>query len=198
MTDTNRSATAIAPESMFGELQKNWGWLLALGILFLVLGMIGLGMTVYLTMWGVFLFGILAFIGGILQIAEAFKCKGWNSIMWHVAIGALYILAGIMIVSNPPKASLILTLAIAIILIVVGISRIIVSFQMKGFGNWIWPFLGGLVSVILGAIIWAKWPISGLWVIGLFISIELMVQGWSNIFIALAARSAPKASIEPA
>lgn len=196
MRSYSQSEEGVSPESVFGEVQKNWGWLLAGGILFLVLGTIGLGMTVALTMAGVFFFGILAFVGGILEIVEAFKCKGWKSIMWHLAIGVLYILAGIMIVRNPLGASLILTLALAIILIVVGIARIIVSFHMKGFGNWIWPFLAGIVSVILGGIIWAKWPISGLWVIGLFISIELIVQGWSDIFIALGARSAPRAPRE--
>lgn len=185
------NATAATPQgTVFGEVQRNWGWLLALGILFIVLGTLGLGMTVALTVASVIFFGIFILVGGILQLIQTFKCKGWKSILWHVIIGVLYIVAGFLITINPVGASLVLTMFFAVTLIVVGIVRIVVSFQVKTFGNWIWPFLGGIVSIILGGIIWAQWPISGLWVIGLFVAIELIVQGWSNIFIALAAKGA--------
>jgi len=185
------NATAATPQgTVFGEVQRNWGWLLALGILFIVLGTLGLGMTVALTVASVIFFGIFILVGGILQLIQTFKCKGWKSILWHVIIGVLYIVAGFLITINPVGASLVLTMFLAVTLIVVGIIRIIVSFQVKDFRNWIWPFLGGIVSIILGGIIWAQWPISGLWVIGLFVAIELIVQGWSNIFLALAAKGA--------
>ena len=187
------NATAATPQgTVFGEVERNWGWLLALGILFIVLGTLGLGMTVALTVASVVFFGLFILAGGVLQLIQTFKCKGWKSILWHVFIGVLYIVAGIVITINPVGASLALTMLLAITLIVVGIVRIIVSFQVKEFSNWIWPLLGGIVSIILGAVIWAQWPISGLWVIGLFVAVELIVQGWSNIFIALAAKSAGK------
>jgi uncharacterized membrane protein HdeD (DUF308 family) len=75
-------------------------------------------------------------------------------------------------------------------LIIVGLARSIMAFQMRGAGNWFWPLLGGVVSIILGAIIMANWPVSGLWIIGLFVSVELIVNGWSYIFVALAAKRA--------
>ena len=58
---------------------------------------------------------------------------------------------------------------------------------MKGWG---WPLVGGIISIILGLLIIAQWPISGFWVIGLFVAIEMIVSGWSYIFVALAARQA--------
>jgi uncharacterized membrane protein HdeD (DUF308 family) len=66
------------------------------------------------------------------------------------------------------------------------------AFQIKPAAGWYWPLISGLVSVILGGMILAQWPQSGLWIIGLFIAIELLFNGWSYLFIALAARAAAK------
>ena len=64
------------------------------------------------------------------------------------------------------------------------------SFQLRPAGGWWWVLLSGIMSIVLGAIILAQWPATGLWVIGLVIAIELIVNGWSYIFVALAAKSA--------
>jgi uncharacterized membrane protein HdeD (DUF308 family) len=61
---------------------------------------------------------------------------------------------------------------------------------MRSVGNWFWPLMGGVVSIILGAVILAHWPVSGLWIIGLFVSVELIVNGWSYIFVSLASKRA--------
>ncbi len=177
-------------QEMFGEVQANWGWLLALGIVFVILGFIGLGMTFAVTMASVLMYGVLLLIGAGAQFVDAAKCKGWKGIIWHVLIALLYVVAGIVVIQNPLAASAILTLMLAGALIVVGVARGIMAIQMRAASNWLWPFLGGLVSIILGCIIMAHWPVSGLWVIGLFVSIELMVHGWSYIFVALSAKSA--------
>jgi uncharacterized membrane protein HdeD (DUF308 family) len=68
--------------------------------------------------------------------------------------------------------------------------RSFTAFQHRALKGWIWSLLAGLVSIALGAMIIAHWPASGLWVIGLFVAIELIFNGWSNVFIALAARKA--------
>ena len=181
---------------VFGEVQRNWGWLLALGVLFLILGIVGLGMTFALTMASVLFFGVLILIGGGLQLFESFKCKGWKSRLWHVIIAVLYILVGIEIVTNPMFASAVLTLLLAFGIIAVGIVRIIMAIQMRAFKGWIWPLLGGIISLLLGVMIASRWPVSGLWVIGLFVAIEMLAHGWSYIFIALAAKSAPDMATE--
>lgn len=181
---------------VLGEMQKNWGWLLALGILFLVLGIIGLGMTFTLTMASVLFFGILILIGGVVQIIQSFKCRGWKSIIYHILIAVLYLLAGIFIVTNPAAASAVLTLLLALALIAVGLVRIVVAFQLRGMKNWIWPFIGGILTVLLGLMIAVKWPVSGLFVIGLLVAIEMIIHGWSYLIIALAAKASSQAPEE--
>ena len=87
---------------------------------------------------------------------------------------------------------MLLTWILGVVLICVGIVRGAMALQMRTTGGWFVPLFGGVISIILGGIILANWPLSGLFVIGLFISVELITSGWSYIFIALAARKAGK------
>ena len=65
-----------------------------------------------------------------------------------------------------------------------------IAFQSKPASGWWWPLVAGIGSLALGAMLYAQWPVSGLWVIGLFVAIEMIMNGWSYIVIALAARNA--------
>lgn len=103
-----------------------------------------------------------------------------------------------MIALDPLLASRYLTLVLAGILIAIGVSRIIMGLQLRPAVGWFWPPLSGLVSILLGGMIIAQWPASGLWVIGLFVAIELLFNGWSYVFIALTARRAGKGEAVPA
>jgi len=180
-----------AVTAVFGTLKKNWGWLLALGIVSILLGTIGLYMTFALTLATVLFFGALILAGGLLQLIQAFSCKGWKGVLGHVLIALLYIAAGALIIEDPLLASGVLTLVLAGILIAVGVIRITMSFQIrKSVSGWYWSLLSGMVSILLGGMIVAHWPVSGLWVIGLFVAVELILHGWSYVFVALAARKA--------
>jgi len=80
---------------------------------------------------------------------------------------------------------------------VVGVIRISMGIQLRNaVSGWYWSLLAGLLSILLGVVIILQWPVSGLWVIGLFVAIELILNGWSYVFVALAARKARAA--EPA
>jgi uncharacterized membrane protein HdeD (DUF308 family) len=192
MSSQDAQAVGQTPEAVFGDMRKNWGWLLFLGILFLILGLIGLGRLFALTLAGAFFFGVLIIIGGVAQFVEALKCQGWKGVAFHVLIAVLYVVGGVFVIRDPLAASVILTWVLAAVLICVGVLRIIMALQLRSTGTWFWPLLGGIISIILGGIILAHWPLSGLFIIGLFIAIELIVNGWSYLFIALAARSASK------
>lgn len=188
MSTTRETDLFAAQRALFGDVQKHWGWLLALGVFCLILGTLGFGMTFGLTLASVLFFGILLVAGGIVQLIEAFKCQGWKSVLWHVLIALLYVWGGIVMITDPVLASKVLTLMLAWILIAVGVFRIIMAFQLRPVDGWFWPLLSGIVSILLGLMIIAQWPLSGLWVIGLFVAIELIFNGWAYVFIALAAR----------
>ena len=179
-----------AQEQLFGELRLNWGWLLALGVLSVILGIVGLGMTFLLTLASVLYFGVLVLIAGGVQLVQAFKFSGWKSVLSHVVMGLLYMAAGGMVIGWPLLAPVVLTWILAGILIAVGVLRLVIAVEHRATPGWVSTLFGGVLTVLIGLIILARWPLSSLWVIGLLIAVELIVKGWSEIFIALAARGA--------
>ena len=198
MSETNDTSTATAKNPKLGEVRKNWIWLLFLGIAFLILGIIGLSRAFALTVASVYFFGFLILIGGVIQLFESSKCKGWKGIFWHLIISIIYILVGIQIIARPLVASTLITLIIAIGIILVGILRVVMAIQLRGLPNWGWPLFTGIVSILLGLVIAARWPVSGLFVIGLFVAIELIIHGWSYLFLALAAKGGRSSASSPA
>jgi uncharacterized membrane protein HdeD (DUF308 family) len=196
---SNDTHTALPSHiGLFGELEKNWGWLMAFGIASIILGSIGLGMSFALTLASMVLFGALLVAGGLFQILDAFKCRGWKGSAWHILIGLLYVVGGVIVMIDPVLASETFTLVLAAVLIAVGLLRLIIAFQLRPSKGWYWPLISGLVSLALGGVILAQWPASGLFVIGLIIAIELIFNGWAYLFVALAARAAGKARAEKA
>jgi len=93
-------------------------------------------------------------------------------------------------VSNPALAAVTLTLLISMMLIVAGVFRLFIAFTTPLLHRG-WLILNGAISILLGAMIWSSWPLSGLWVIGLFIGIDMIFDGWTEIMLALSARRLP-------
>ena len=176
-------------DEVFGELKKNWAWMLSLGIVMVMLGVIGLGMTVLFNEIVVMYFGFLLLFGSGVQLMQAFRAEAWTGRVWHVLIALVYIVGGIIAVTEPVIAGMTLALLIAWTLIVIGVLRLFMGLQMRGANGWLWTLLGGVLSVVLGVMIINEWPQSGLWVIGLFVAIEILFAGWSQIMIALAAKN---------
>jgi uncharacterized membrane protein HdeD (DUF308 family) len=169
-------------------LGRKWGWFVALGIVQIIFGMIALGATVFATLVTVVLFGWLLLIGGLLSVGHAFWQKHWSGFFIDLAMGILYAVVGFMVVGNPIATAETLTLLIALYLFMGGIFRIVAALTGK-VQNSFWVLLNGVVTLALGIMIWEQWPLSGLWVIGLFIGIDLIFYGWSLLMVGLSAKS---------
>lgn len=183
-------STSSQIEQAANEVRANWGWLLFMGIALTILGIIGLYMAGTLTVASVLWFGILVLVGGILTLIDAFRAEGWKAKLWEMLIALAYILVGIIMITNPGKSAVWFTLFIAAFLLMSGIFRIVIGFQIRDeVKGWGWTVFGGVASIILAFMIFAQWPYSGLWVIGLFIAIEMIMQGTSMISIAMAAKA---------
>lgn len=172
------------------ELKRAWGWFFALGIIMIILGTIALGSSVALTLVSVVLLGILLIVAGILSAAHAFLRKKWGGFFLDLFIGFLYLMVGTMLVGNPAEAAITLTLLIALFLLLGGVFRIVVALTVR-LHHRAWLLLNGIVTLLLGVLIWKQWPLSGLWVIGLFIGIDMIFYGWSLIMLGLAAKNLP-------
>ena len=170
------------------ELKRSWGWLLALGVLFIALGTIALSMVVGVTLASMLFLGVLLLIAGLSQILDVFKSKHWKGALSHALIAVLYIAGGGLIIYDPLLASSLITAALAGVLIVIGVIRLSMAVLLRQTKGWGWLFLAGLAAIVLGVLILLQWPYSGLWFIGLFVAIELIIAGWSYVFLAFSIR----------
>lgn len=169
------------------DIRNNWGWFLALGILLVLLGGAVIGSSFYATMFSVFILGIFLLAAGVVQIVQAFLARKWSGLFLSLILGILYILVGFFCAARPEVAAISLTLWIAAFCFIIGIYRMISSLILQ-FDQWGWVFFNGLITFILGAMIYAQWPFSGLWVIGLFVGVDMILSGWSWILLSLTAK----------
>jgi uncharacterized membrane protein HdeD (DUF308 family) len=172
-------------------LRAKYGWIIALGIIYVVAGFIALGSVVMATAASVLLVGIMMVIAGVAEVINAFQIKTWGRFLFWLALGALYILAGLVTVGNPLLAALVLTLMLGAALVVSGIMRIILAFSVKEGTLWIWVVFSGVITFLLGLVILARWPVSSLYVLGLFLGIDLVIAGagWIGIGLSLKRRA---------
>ena len=170
-----------------GDLRRNWKWILAGGIAWIVLGMIAIGDVVFLTVVSVAFFGLLLLIEGIIEAVQTFRHRKGGHFFLHLLAAVLSVVVGFELFLNPTAGALVLTLVLAIYFIVGGLFRIAVAIAMQ-LPSRGWMIFNGIVTLLLGVLVLAHWPLSALWVIGLFIGIDLIVGGWSRVMLALAAR----------
>jgi len=178
-------------------LGRHWGRIVVLGILMVVLGAIAMGSSVLMTLATMVFAGWLLIVGGAVEVAHAFACKAWKGFFVDLLTGVLYAVTGFMVVANPGASAAALTLVIAMFLIFGGVFRILMAlFQRQH--HWPWLLLHGVVTLLLGIAVWRQWPLSGLWVIGLFVGVDMLLNGWTLVMLGLAARARPAEGVGPA
>jgi uncharacterized membrane protein HdeD (DUF308 family) len=170
-------------------VKKDSTTLMILGIVTVILGVLAM-MAPFVTGVAVALsVGILLIAAGIMRTLFAFKCKSWGKGILVFVLGLLTLVVGFYMVSRPGAALLTLTLFLAAYFVVDGIFEIIEAFDLKPIQGWGWMLFGGIVSILLGIMIWRQWPISGAWAIGILFGIKLIFAGWAMVGIGTAGRS---------
>lgn len=189
--------STIYERPSFGELRHavsalrgNWSWFVLLGVALIILGSVAIGVPWLTSLTIAIATGVLLFASGVAESIGAFWSRRWSGFLLHLLSGVLSIVVGMLFVAAPLDAVLALTLLLACWLMVGGIFRIVaaVSYRFEGWG---WPLLSGIIDLVLGIFIWLEWPVSGLWVIGLFVGISLVFRGFNWIGLGLALRTLP-------
>jgi aquaporin Z len=184
------SAGSSIVEVDFSTLKKNWGWTVAFGLLLSLAGAIALGSVTLTTISSVFLVGAAMIASGVVEIAHGFAMRSWRKFFLWLAIGALYIVAGVGAIQNPLLAAGVFTLMIGISLIGSGLARGYLAFQLPQNAPRIAIALSGLLSLLLGAVILVQWPVSSLWVIGAFLGVDLFFAGMSWVGVGVSLKNA--------
>ena len=162
-----------------------------LGIVFILAGVFVLGDVVVATLISAIFIGAMAIVAGGFEIVHAFWTKGWGGFLWQLLLGALYVAAGIVILTRPVQGALMLTYILGLVLAISGFVRIVMSFSHWQGGGWI-MLLSGIFGVLAGLVILTGFPMTGLWVLGFVLGIDLIMHGvaWLTYAWAPAARAA--------
>lgn len=181
----------ITPDltNLSAQLKRNWGWFIAVGAILIILGCLALSYEFLATVFSIYFIGSLLLIAGIAQAAHSFRIKGAGQTALWAVMGVLYIIAGIVAFTQPLVASAAFTLIIAFLLAVSGITQIIGALNNQGFPKWGWWLFSGMITFVLGLMIMAGWPSNSLWILGMFLGIDLIFQGWAYVAIGLAIKS---------
>jgi uncharacterized membrane protein HdeD (DUF308 family) len=191
MTTEIRDPFVAALRHELGALRGNWLWFVILGIALVVLGVVALGSVVITSLATAVVIGMLILLGGLGETVGAFWCRAWSGFFFHLLSGILSIVIGLLFIRAPLNALLALTLLVAFFLMVEGIFKIVAAVSYR-FAAWGWPLVSGIIDVILGVMIWQEWPASALWVIGLFMGINLIFRGIDWIALGMALRRWPR------
>lgn len=184
MTDPTPSQIRRILRHELEAIQGKWLWILILGIALVVLGTAAIGQAAVATFLAVAFLGWLLVFAGAVNGVGAFWSRDWSGFFAHLIGGILYFACGLLMLVSPLAAAEGVTLLIAGILIGGGLFRIAAAVFNRFYG-WGWVLAHGAVALLLGLVIAEKWPVSGLWVIGTFVGIELIFSGWNWIFLAI-------------
>ncbi len=132
--------------------------------------------------------GWLVAFAGIAQLAHAFQSKRPGHIVWNLAVAILYLAAGSYLLTRPAIGVAGLTLALGIFLFAEGVADLVAYFYTRNSGGSPWMLLDGIVTLILGVMIWDRWPLSSGWVIGTLVGISMVMTGTTRLMMILAAR----------
>jgi len=169
-------------------IRQHSGWFIALGVVQILVGMLAIGSPYIATLASAVFLGWLLIVAGVFQGVQAFRARAWQGFLLHFLGAALYLVAGVLVVTRPAAGALTLTLILAIFLTVEGVSRAVLAFRLRDHPGWAGLLVGGVLGAILGVMIWLKWPSSGLWALGLLIGVNLIFNGFCLIAIASAAK----------
>ncbi len=169
-------------------IKESAGLSFGLGIGLIALGIFAIYSVVTTTFISVFLVGWLLILAGFIQVGYAFWARNWSGFLLQLLTGLFSFVAGGLILYNPLIGAASLTLFLSFLFIVQGIVRIVMSLTKK-FTHWIWVLTSGIVTLALGILILYQWPYSSLYIIGLFVGIDLVFSGWSLVMLSLLAKN---------
>lgn len=166
---------------------------IVVGVLLIVLGIIAIAQPAVSTIFAETWFAAILGTAGGAKISYAFQIRksGNNQgFIWQLVLGILYIGTAIMLIANPFRGILTLTLLLGGFLLAEGAFNLILAFRLRPQQNWTWVLGDGIITLLLGALIWFQWPFNAPWLLGTLVGASILTTGVSRVMFSLNARSA--------
>jgi len=175
-------------ETLAGGIKRASGWSMALGVLMIILGLIAIFAPWEFGILIVLVVGWAAIFNGVAQLVYAFRVHSGGRAILEAILGLIYIIAGIYLLMHPLPGLLALTLLLGCFLLIYGIFALVLAFHMRPVQGWGWILTDGIVTILLGILIWAHWPFNSEWVVGTLFGISILMSGITRLMISLAFR----------
>jgi len=154
------------------------------GILLTVLGAIALAApfftTIVSTAWIAFILGS----AGFAKLFYAFRTREEGGFIWKLLLSILYLSVALSLLINPVTGAITITLLIGSFFLTEGTFESILAFRLRPQKNWAWVLLNGIVTILLGALIWFQWPSNAPWLLGTFVGVSILFTGISRIMLS--------------
>ena len=185
--------TANGPHRPEIFLEK-WLWFVLLGNLLIVAGIVAILLPALSEIGAGRVLGSVLVISGIVQVAQAMKVTHWRGFVWHVLLGILAVVGGVLIYMNPFAGVITLTLLIAIIFAVHGVTQLGFAMKVRGQPGWRGFLISGLIAIVVSALLLLKLPYSHFFTPATMAGISLLFAGGAYVAMALASHRAGKES----
>jgi uncharacterized membrane protein HdeD (DUF308 family) len=163
-------------------------------ILLIIFGFLAMALPLATSLGVVIVIGWLLLFHGIGQLVHAFQSKGIGHIAWKLLVAVVYVVAGVYFLARPAVGAAGVTFALAIFFFAEGAVDVVAYFSTRKVGGSGWMLLDGIVTLVLGLMIWRQWPSSSFWVIGVLVGISMLMTGATRLMMALAFRRLAKDS----
>jgi uncharacterized membrane protein HdeD (DUF308 family) len=184
-------ATSNATEGLRGPgalVKKATGWFIAIGVLFIVLGIFAIAEPFAAGLGVTLLVGWLLVIGAVAHFFAAFKGGGAKHVLLQVLVGIVYLIGGLYFLTHTIMGVSTLTLLLSGVILAEGVLEVVAYFRLRSMHGASWMLLNGVVTLLLGGLIWFHWPSSSVWAIGTLVGVNLLMTGISRLMVGLAAR----------
>lgn len=175
-------------EITVGSVRKASGWSMVWGIIMFICGILAIALPLASSVGIVIVLAWLILFAGVCHLIFAFQSHSIGGFLWKVLLAIVYGFAGVYMLMHPLLGVISLTFLLAIFFLIEGVVEIIFYFKIRGAANAGWVLFDGIVTLILGFLIWRQWPSSSVWVIGTLVGISLIFSGISRFMLSSAVR----------
>jgi len=172
------------------DIKKEVNGSLLIGVLLIVLGIVAIAVPSVSTIVAETWIAVILISAGIAKLVYAFQTRNDAGFVWKLLLSVLYIATGVMLFVYPLTGVLTLTLLLASFLLTEGVFELILAFQLRPRQNWTWALGNGIITLLLGGMIWFQWPFDAPWLIGTLVGTSVLFTGISRVMLSLNARSA--------
>jgi uncharacterized membrane protein HdeD (DUF308 family) len=185
----------MAPQTPAGIVRQASNWSIVWGVLLIIFGMLAISSPFLAAVAVNVVIAWLIVLAGVVHLVLAFHAHVAGSVIWKLLVGIAYLVFGVYLITHPVLGVSALTLILASLFLIEGILNIVLFFKMRSTRGSSWVLVDGIITLLLGLLIYLQWPSSAAWAIGTLVGVSMIVSGVTRVMLSLAVRKATAAAI---